>query len=114
MHAIPKDRVVEMTFPATRDEPRMLPRQLRVVTFNVHMERGDKIVAALSNDPALRDADLIVLEEVHRRNAQAAAPRARSAKTSASTRVYAPGHVNGDGNDGVAIVSRAPITSARR
>jgi len=111
MHGTPKDLNVETTFPVVA-KARELPRQLRVVTFNLHMEPGAKIERGMLADPALRDADLIVFEEVHRDGlgCSAACAIARDLGFSA---VYAPGHANGDGDDGVAIVSRAPITSAQ-
>ncbi len=62
---LPLDRGIESTFPARAAAP-SLPDRLRVVTFNVHGEPGDVIADALRSDRALRDADLIVLEEVHR------------------------------------------------
>jgi endonuclease/exonuclease/phosphatase family metal-dependent hydrolase len=111
MHAIPKDRSVETTFPTTAKAAE-LPRQLRVVTFNLHMEPGDTIERGLLADPALRDADLILFEEVHR-DGTACSAACVVARDLGFYAVYAPGHVNGDGDDGVAIVSRAPITSAQ-
>src|SRR6188508_2740182 len=62
---LPLDRGIEATSPAGAvDAP--LPNQFRVVTFNVHEEPGDVIANAFRADRSLRDADLIVLEEVHR------------------------------------------------
>ena len=111
MHGIPKDPSVETTFPAVARAPE-LPRQLRVVTFNLHIEPGAKILHGLLGDPALRDADLIFFEEVHRDGLGCSAACAVARKLGFYA-VYAPGHANGDGDDGVAIVSRAPITSSR-
>lgn len=111
MHGIPKDTAVEATFPATARAPE-LPRQLRVVTFNLHMEPGTKIVKGLLADATLRDADLIFFQEVHRDGIGCSAACA-VARELGYYEVYAPGHANGDGDDGVAIVSRAPITSAQ-
>ena len=63
--AMPRDTAIEAVFPAA---PKLteLPHELRVVTFNVHMEPGAKLAEAIAHDAALRDADLIILEEVHR------------------------------------------------
>ena len=59
----PKDPSVEAAFPATPASPGdSLPRQLRVVTFNVHREAGDKVIDGIRGDAALRAADLIVLQ----------------------------------------------------
>jgi endonuclease/exonuclease/phosphatase family metal-dependent hydrolase len=111
MHAIPKDKSVETTFPTTA-KAADLPRRLRVVTFNLHMEPGDKIERGLLADPALRDADLIFFQEVHR-DGTACSAACVIARDLGYYAVYAPGHVNGIGDDGVAVVSRAPITSAQ-
>jgi endonuclease/exonuclease/phosphatase family metal-dependent hydrolase len=111
MHATPKDTSVETTFP-TSARTTELPRELRVVTFNLHMEPGDTIERDLLADPALRDADLIFFQEVLR-NGTACSAACVIARDLGYYAVYAPGHVNGDGDDGVAIVSRAPITSAQ-
>src|SRR5687767_15065615 len=64
-HGIPRDRSIEATFPK---QPQITEhkRQLRVMTFNVHMEPGKKIVEAIRSDPALMAADVIFLQEVER------------------------------------------------
>lgn len=111
MHGIPKDTAVETTFPVTARAPE-LPRQLRVVTFNLHMEPATKILRGLLADPALRDADLVLFQEVHRDGLGCSAACA-IARELGFYAVYAPGHANGNGDDGVAIVSRAPITSSQ-
>lgn len=112
--ALPLDRGIEATFP-TRAKATPLPRELRVVTFNVHGQPGDVIADALRSDRALRDADLIVMEEVHRadRSGDWCSGACRLAEELGFHAVFAPGHDNGHGSDGVAIVSRAPITSAQ-
>lgn len=112
----PKDPSVEAAFPA---EPASaegsLPRRLRVVTFNVHREAGDKVIDGIRGDAELRDADLIVLQEVHRKEpaGEPCSAACSLGKDLGYYSVYAPGHVQGDGTDGVAIVSRAPILSTQ-
>jgi endonuclease/exonuclease/phosphatase family metal-dependent hydrolase len=110
-HGLPADARVEAVVPAA-PKAAELPRPMRVVELNVHMERGEKIVDALEHDPALRDADVIILEEIHRSNLGCSAA-CEIGKAFGFYSVYAPGAANGDGDDGVAIVSRAPITSAQ-
>ena len=110
-HGLPADAHVEAVAPAA-PKAAELPRQMRVVEFNTHMERGEKIVDAIEHDPVLRDADVIILEEIHRSNLGCSAA-CEIGKALGFYSVYAPGAANGDGDDGVAIVSRAPITSAQ-
>ena len=109
---LPRDTTIETTYPVGAYVG-SLPRELRVVTFNVHRETARKVIEGIENDRALRDADLIVLQEVHR---DESVPERCSSACALGTRlgfhaVYAPGHAQGDGSDGVAIVSRAPIRS---
>ena len=110
-HGVPKDTHIEAQFPAAPAAP-TLPHELRVVEFNVHMEAGDKILAALQHEPSLRDADVIILEEVHRSHLGCSGA-CIVGRALGFASVYAPGHAAGDGDDGVAIISRAPITSAQ-
>ena len=108
-HAIPTDRGVETTAPVTT-APATLPRQLRVVEFNTHGVPGNTIADALRTDPVLKDADLIILEEAHRiTRAESCSAACVLAKELGFYAAYAPGHVQDDGTDGVAVVSRAPI-----
>jgi endonuclease/exonuclease/phosphatase family metal-dependent hydrolase len=113
VRASPADKTVERTLPHTT-KPAALPRQLRVVTFNVHRESPDVVIRGIRSDPALLDADLIVLQEVHRVEPSADPCSAACAlgKELHMFTLYAPGHVQGDGTDGVAILSHAPILSS--
>jgi endonuclease/exonuclease/phosphatase family metal-dependent hydrolase len=113
LQSIPVDHAVESTFP-THAQVDELPEQFKVVTFNVHMEPGDKIVRAMATDRDLVDADLIMLEEVPRKDAACSAA-CTIGKTLGMYTVFAPGHLDmtGKGEIGVAILSRAPITSAQ-
>ena len=109
-HAVPADTTLEATTPKV-SPAETLPRELRVVAFNVHMVDGDTIVRGIDKDPALRGADLIMLEEVHRVD-HLCSGACVLGKHLGFYSVYAPGHVNGNGTDGVALLSRSPILSA--
>ncbi len=109
-HGAPADTSIETTFPE-RASAKPLPRELRVVTFNLHGQPGDVIARALESDRALRDADLIVLEEVHGHHGCSSA--CEIARAFGYHAVYEPEFVDRDGTDGVAIVSRAPLDSAQ-
>ncbi|MFT3697177.1 MAG: endonuclease/exonuclease/phosphatase family protein [Kofleriaceae bacterium] len=107
-HGIPADLHVEAVFP---DHGRALARPMKVVEFNVEMKPGAEVLGALRDDPKLADADVIVLEEVHRAHLGCSAACVVG-RAFGMYQIYAPGHANGDGDDGVAILSRAPITSS--
>jgi endonuclease/exonuclease/phosphatase family metal-dependent hydrolase len=113
-HAIPTDRALVAT--SRTDVPAAahttLPAALRMVEFNVEMKPGTTIARALRDEPELRAADLIMLEEVHHTDAPCSGACIVGRELGYYT-VYAPGHVNGDGTDGVALLSRAPIVDAR-
>lgn len=111
---IPRDLSIETTFPAMTAAAPSLPREFRVATFNVHREPAAKVIRGITSDRALRDVDLIVLQEVHR---DETVPVQCSAACGLGKHLgyyamYAPGHAQGSGSDGVAIVSRVPIRGA--
>jgi endonuclease/exonuclease/phosphatase family metal-dependent hydrolase len=109
-HAPPVDRSIEATSPAGAARA-PLPPDLRVVTFNLHGQPGDVVARAMQTDPALRGADLIILEEVHGHHGCSSA--CEIARALGFHAVYAPEFADRDGTDGVAIVARAPIDSAQ-
>jgi endonuclease/exonuclease/phosphatase family metal-dependent hydrolase len=111
LQQLPKNTAIESTFPA-KAAIAELPAQFKVATFNIHKEPGDKIVNAMLADRALRDADLILLQEVPRWD-ESCSGACTMGKLLGMYTLYAPGH-HVDGRDlGVAILSKAPITSAR-
>lgn len=113
-NALPANRTIETTFPANAPVTE-LPERFQFVTFNVHMEPGDKLAKAIETDRAIRDADLIVMQEVHRSVVGATTCSAACAvgKHFGYYTLYAPGHAKGKSDYGVAILSKAPITSAQ-
>lgn len=123
-HAVPTVRVIEVTTPAPADAaptPTLhaeAPRPLRLVTYNVHREPGARIADALRAEPALRDADVIVMQEVHRAeptpgHGGGCSGACQLARELGYHAVYAPGHVQDDGTDGVAILARVPLEDAQ-
>jgi endonuclease/exonuclease/phosphatase family metal-dependent hydrolase len=114
---LPTDRSIEARFPAA-PKVTTLPNQLRVVTFNIHMEPAEKIARGIKADRAIRDADVIVMQEVDRREPkgvpaeQWCSGACGVAKELGYYSVFAPGHGVPGGSHGVAVLSRAPITSA--
>jgi endonuclease/exonuclease/phosphatase family metal-dependent hydrolase len=82
------------------------PSRLRVVTMNVQYGlRVDAAIAVLTEDPAIRSSDIILLQEMDPRGA------ARIASVLGGEYVYYPSHVSpvGGRDFGNAIVSRWPI-----
>jgi endonuclease/exonuclease/phosphatase family metal-dependent hydrolase len=104
-HAIPADRSVELTAGPGAPTPH---RALRVVEFNTHGQPGHILADAFRSDAALRDADVIVLEEAHRIGDACSAACVLATELGYHA-AYAAGHVQDDGTDGVAVLSRAPI-----
>jgi endonuclease/exonuclease/phosphatase family metal-dependent hydrolase len=111
-HQIPTDKSIETRAPVA-SAATSLPHQLRIVEFNTHGVTGDVIANAFRTDDVLRDADLIILEEAHRvTRADSCSAACVLGKELGFYSAYAPGHVQDDGTDGVAVVSRAPILSS--
>ncbi|HEX5062921.1 MAG TPA: endonuclease/exonuclease/phosphatase family protein [Kofleriaceae bacterium] len=112
LQGIPTNHQLEATFPASV-QTTDLPGQFKVATFNIHMEPGHKVATALLADRALRDVDVIALEEVPRENGSTCSSACAMGHELGMYSVFAPAHSK-DGDDfGVAILSRVPITSAR-
>jgi endonuclease/exonuclease/phosphatase family metal-dependent hydrolase len=109
-HPPARDTSIESTL-TSNHTAKPLPPDFRVVTFNLHGETGARIVRAMRADPALRNADLIVLEEVHGHHGCSTA--CELAQALGFNGVYEPEFADRDGTDGVAIVARAPIDSAQ-
>lgn len=109
---IPANRAIEATFPKAPPAVAELPAQFQVVTFNIHMEPGDKVAAAIEQDRSIRDADVIVMQEVHRPTTGCSGACAIGKRLGYHV-VYAPGHAKRDGDYGIAVLSKAPITSAQ-
>lgn len=112
--AAPTDKAIEETFPTVAKTERA--GDLRVVTFNVHRETTANVLRGILNDRAIDNADVYVLEEVHRvekAGVKQCSPACSLGQQLGYYALYAPGHMQGDGSDGVAIVSRLPITSAQ-
>ena len=109
----PKDPSLETTYPKTTAVA-SLPQQLRVVTCNVHFETASNVIRGIREDRELRDADLIIMQEVARDESVPDYCSAACAlgKELGYHAIYAPGHAQGNGSHGVAIVSRAPIKAA--
>jgi endonuclease/exonuclease/phosphatase family metal-dependent hydrolase len=111
LQGVPKAHEIESTFPSKpiADE---LPRQFKVVAFNIHKEPAKTFITGMKADRAVRDADLIMLEEVPRWDDKCSAA-CDAGKLLGYYAVYAPAH-HAEGKDiGVAILSKSPITSAR-
>lgn len=113
-HAPPRNPAIEAHLePAAFDPTRAAPppRQLRVVTYNIHGVDGVEIARALRSDPQTRDADLVLMQEVSSFGDCSAACAAGKELGFAS--LFAPGHQQDGGLSGVAILSRWPLRDAQ-
>lgn len=105
-HAAPADRRPEvLAQPARLDDAR---GPWRVVAYNIHGVDGVRLADTIATTPALAAADLLLLSEVHGHGpcSDACVAGARLGMASA----YAPGHAQDRGTEGVAILSRWPLT----
>jgi endonuclease/exonuclease/phosphatase family metal-dependent hydrolase len=102
---------VESTFPKQAASTE-LPPQFKVATFNIHKEPGAKVAKAILADRELRDIDLIALQEVPRWGSVCSAA-CELGKQLGMYAVFAPGHIEGKKDMGIAVLSKAPITSAQ-
>ncbi len=107
------------------------PHELRIVELNTHGQPGELIADAIEHDPMLRDADVLVLTEIHRsgstdesRTSVGCSAACVVARELGYASVYAPGHAEpaehgehdgagGNGDGGVAILARARIDAPR-
>lgn len=106
-HKPPRDPSIELRAAAPHTAASIAPGVLRLVTYNVHGISGPSIARALRGDPTLRNADLVLLQEVASHGACSAACAAAEELGFAS--VFAPGHQQDGGTSGVAILSRWPL-----
>jgi endonuclease/exonuclease/phosphatase family metal-dependent hydrolase len=107
----PKNVSLESTFP-TEVSVTELPAQFKVATFNIHKEPGGEVAKAILADRELRDVDLIALQEVPRWG-DVCSSACELGKQLGMYAVFAPGHIEGKKDMGIAVLSKAPITSAR-
>jgi endonuclease/exonuclease/phosphatase family metal-dependent hydrolase len=110
-HGLPADSSLERRASAAKTTS--LPRQFRVATFNVKGEPVDVIGPAIRNDRALREADVILLQEVKRHETEGrewCSSACGLGKELGLHSVYAPAQAMPVGSQGVAILSRAPIS----
>ena len=105
-HLAPRDRSPEVLAQPVRADA--VGRPWRVIAYNIHGVDGVQLADTISSSPALRDANLLLLSEVHGHGpcSDACVAAARLGMASA----YAPGHDEDRGTEGVAILSRWPLT----
>jgi endonuclease/exonuclease/phosphatase family metal-dependent hydrolase len=113
-HPVPAQPHIEWRLPleatVRRDIDVVKPRPLRVVTYNVHRISNTALTRAMMADESLRNADVILMQEVHK--SSECSPACAAAKALGMYSMYAPGHGVHDGSDGVAILSRTPLYNA--
>ncbi len=88
--------------------------EIAVATFNVHMESPKILVAAIVSDRTLRDADVILLQEIEWPSDAGRSHAADIANVLGMHHVYAPSYgLKGGGSHGIAILSRFPLSDPR-
>jgi endonuclease/exonuclease/phosphatase family metal-dependent hydrolase len=100
---------VAATMPATARGAQ--PGLLRVVTYNVlRGENVDGLASAFDDNDALRQADLVLLQEIEDHPGEGGSRAARLAAKLGMGFVYAPERFEGDGTHGIAILSVYPLS----
>ena len=113
----PRSTTLEHAVPAAAAQPVAAALStgapITVATFNTYGMSVDELRRELETSPALRDADLIALQEVERHADELLSRACMAAAPLELHCVYAPGHRLRDGGDlGVALLSRTPISEA--
>lgn len=94
-------------------EPRVAmtpPQNIRVVTFNVHYgEDVDALARTFQNNPALQQADIILIQEIQSFPEESTSRARRLADVLGMGYVYAPARSFGSGTHGLAILNRYPL-----
>ena len=88
------------------------PQRLRVVSFNVHYARDVELLTqSLKSNPALRDADVFLLQEIESYAGEGASRARKLAEALSLNYVYAPARTTrSGGTHGLAILSRNPLS----
>lgn len=107
----PAERAIVLTSASNAQAADEVSPTIEVVTFNVHRTRGDSIARGIALDPMLRDGDVIALQEVRSRGSCGAACVA--ARELGMHAAYEPDFRLDGGTLGQALLTRAPIESAR-
>ncbi len=90
------------------------PSRIRIVTYNVHQTAGREIARALLDNPRLRRADIVFLQEIERHAGEPDSRAAQVAHALGFDHAYAPGYgLAGGGSHGVAILSRFPLSGVQ-
>lgn len=104
-----------------RNPPGAVPEELRILTYNLHgppNDRMDDLVQALTNDPVLKEAIILGLQEVKRHHRKTGYRDVASELATSLGLYYAFAVENpykkGGGERGLAILSRFPISQVER
>lgn len=105
-HPAPGNRSPEVLAQPARPDGAAGP--WRVIAYNIHGVDGVRLADTIASTPGLGEADVLMLSEVHAHGpcSDACVAGARLGMASA----YAPGHHQDRGTEGVAILSRWPLT----
>jgi endonuclease/exonuclease/phosphatase family metal-dependent hydrolase len=88
--------------------------QVRIATYNVHMQSGPALARAIRARPELLDVDVWLIQEIEHRGRRGEGEAARLARELGMGHVYAPAYgLRGGGSHGVAILSRIPFEDVK-
>lgn len=91
--------------------PPQAPPSLRVVSYNIHAGRElPRLIEALRENPQLRAADVLLLQEIESHPCEGASRARQLAEALRMNYVYAPARPTEDGGThGLALLSRFPL-----
>src|SRR5690606_12239409 len=85
----------------------------RIATWNVHYgEDTAGLAAIITGSTYLRDADVLMIQEIEAYGTEGATRTARLATALGMTWVYAPARPEDAGTHGIALLSRYPLEAA--
>ena len=90
-------------------------RSLRIATYNDHMESAEKLVSVIKGNANLREADLLLLQEIEAHESEGSTRAEQIAEALGMNFAYAPGYqLRSGGSHGVAVLSRLPLQDVQR
>jgi endonuclease/exonuclease/phosphatase family metal-dependent hydrolase len=107
------DLPAEIGVPVSSAPPRDTST-LRIVTWNLHRAPEPEAFAkTIAQSPALSRADVLLVQEIETHPGEPTTRARRLAEALGMSWIYVPARVEGDGTQGLAILSRFPLAEPR-